>query len=37
MSNNIEIYQVTDGKLGRDSVCAKFARTAFVTAEVTHD
>lgn len=37
MTNNIEIYQFTHGKLERDSVCAEFARTALVTAEVTHD
>ncbi|MGI0152641.1 hypothetical protein ACQ661_03085 [Pseudidiomarina sp. WS423] len=27
MTNNSEIYQFTDGKLGRYSVCAKFAHT----------
>jgi len=37
MTNNIEIYQFTLGKLERDSVYAEFARTAFVTSEVTHD
>lgn len=37
MTNSIEIYQFTHSKLERDSVCAEFARTAIVTAEVTHD
>lgn len=37
MTNSIEIYQFTHSKLRRDSVCAEFARTAIVTAEVPHD
>lgn len=37
MTNSIDIYQVTHGKLERDSVCAKIARTAFVIPEVTYD
>ncbi|WP_127346233.1 hypothetical protein [Pseudidiomarina mangrovi] len=37
MTNNIEIYQFTHGKLERDSICAEFARTALVIAVVTHD
>lgn len=36
MTNNIEIYQFTHGKLEPDLVCAEFARTAFDTLEVTH-
>jgi len=37
MTNNSEIYQFTDGKLGGGLVCAEFARTAIATAEATHD
>lgn len=37
MTNNTEIYQFTDGKLGRGLVCAEFARTAIVTSEIAHD
>ncbi|KPQ02102.1 MAG: hypothetical protein HLUCCO02_05400 [Idiomarinaceae bacterium HL-53] len=37
MANNSEAHQFTDGQLGRDPVCAKFARTAFVTSEVIYD
>lgn len=37
MTNNIEIYQFTHGKLERGSVCAEFARAAIVTSGVTHD
>lgn len=37
MTNNSEAHQFTDGQLGRDPVCAKFARTAPDTPGVTYD
>lgn len=37
MTNNSETYQFTNLKLERNSVCAKIARTAFVTSEATDD
>ena len=37
MTNNIEIYQFTHGKLERGLVCAKFARATIVTLEAPND